>query len=108
MPTNTTPVFDAEQLHRHTKGDPNLQIEVLALFVAEVERLMRQLELAADGQVRHDRLRALIGLARNTGASLLMQAARATEKEIAGENPDLSSLRGAVDETLGYIRRNGI
>ncbi len=71
MSTDAIPVFDAAQLNRATSGDASLQVEVLALFVAEAERLMRQVEDAADPQVRGDRLRALIGLARNIGAAKL-------------------------------------
>lgn len=102
------PVFDAEQLHRHTKGDPNMQVEVLALFATEVERLMRQIEVAADGQVRHDRMRALTALARTTGAARLAQEARLLEPNIVEEDTDLTPLRDAVAETLAYVRRTGI
>jgi hypothetical protein len=82
-------------------------VEVLSLFVAEVERLMRQVEGAPDPQVRHDRLRALIGVARNTGASLIAHRARELETEIASESPDLAQLRQAIAETFAYIRRTG-
>ena len=107
MPTTAVPPFDAAQLNRYTKGNPSLQVEVLALFVAEVERLMRQVEDAPDPQVRADRLRALIGAARNTGASLIAQQARLLETEIAAENPDLTPLRTAIAETFAFIRRTG-
>jgi HPt (histidine-containing phosphotransfer) domain-containing protein len=107
MPTTVVPLFDAAQLKRHTGGNSSLQVEVLSLFVAEVERLMHQVEDAPDPQVRGDRLRALIGVARNVGASLIAQEARALETQIATDNPDLSTLRKAVDETLAFIRRTG-
>jgi hypothetical protein len=68
---------------------------------------MRQLEEAADPQLRGDRLRALGAVARNTGAALIAQEARAAEAVISGENPDLSTLRVAVSDTLAYIRRSG-
>ena len=108
MPANSAPVFDAAQLQRHTRGNASLQIEMLSLFVAEVERLMRQVEDAPDPQVRAERLRALIGLSRNIGASMLAHEARALETQIADENPDLALLRGAVDATLAYVRQTGI
>ena len=107
MSTTAVPLFDTAQLNRYTKGNPSLQVEVLALFVAEVERLMRQVEDAPDPQVRGDRLRALIGAARNTGATLIAQQARALETEIAAENPDLSPLKAAIADTLAFIRRTG-
>jgi hypothetical protein len=108
MPTTAAPIFDAIQLRRHTQGDARMQVEVLALFSTEVERLLRQIEDASDGQVRGDRLRALIALARTTGATLLAQQARTLEAKIGGEDPDLAALRDAIDQTLGYIRHIGI
>ncbi len=108
MQTTTVPVFDPAKLHRHTNGDPGMQVEVLALFATEVERLMRQVEDAPDGQVRRDRLRALMASARNIGAALLAQQARSMEVKIAGENPDLTPLREVVDETLAYVQRTGV
>lgn len=108
MSTKTIPVFDAAQLNRATSGDTTLQVEVLALFVAEVERLMRQVEDAPDPQLRGDRLRALIGLARNTGASMLASEARALETQIGADTPDLAPLRRAVDDTIAYVREVGI
>ena len=43
----TVPVFDAAQLNRHTRGNPRLQVEVLSLFLTEVESLA-----AAHGAIR--------------------------------------------------------
>jgi hypothetical protein len=105
--SKTVPLLDPVQLNRKTHGDASLQIEVLSLFVTEVERLMRQLEEASDPQIRGDRLRALGAVARNTGAALVAQEARAAEDVIAGQDPDLSALRIAVSDTLAYIRRSG-
>lgn len=107
-PTPVIPVIDAVQLNRHTNGNASLQVEVLSLFVAEVERLMRQVEDAPDAQIRGDRLRALIGVARNTGAALIAHRARELETEIATESPDMGQLRQAIAETLAYIRRSGV
>src|SRR5436853_4403780 len=100
MPTTAVPLFDAAQLKRHTGGNSSLQVEVLSLFVAEVERLMRQVEDAPDPQLRGDRLRALFGVARNIGATMVAQEARTLETQIAAENPDLTPLRKAIEETV--------
>ncbi len=108
MPTNDVPVFDAAQLRRHTMGNASLQVEVLALFVAEAERLLRQVEDAPDPHVRGDRLRALIGAARNIGAARLAKEARALEKQIASENPDMAPLRDAVEATVAFVRQRGV
>jgi HPt (histidine-containing phosphotransfer) domain-containing protein len=107
-PSSAIPVLDALQLNRRTNGNPRLQVEVLSLFMAEVERLMRQVEDTQDAQIRGDRLRALIGVARNTGATRLAHEARALETQIADENPDLAQLRQSVAETFAFIRRSGV
>lgn len=106
-PAKAAPLFDAAQLKRQTHGNPSLQVEVLALFMAEVERLMNQVEDAPDPQKRAERLRALIGLSRNTGASFIAQQARALETAIATESPDLAPLRNAIADTLAYLKRSG-
>ena len=108
MSTSPTPLFDAAQLHRRTMGDGALQVELLSLFVTEVERLMRQVEDARDPQIRGDRLHAMIGLARNTGAVRLAQAARQLETAIAVDDPDLTPLRAVLSETLAYVHQAGI
>jgi hypothetical protein len=108
MPTDAIPVFDAAQLTRASNGDVAHQVEVLALFVAEAERLMRQVEDAPDPQVRGDRLRALIVSARNIGATMLALKARELETQIGSESPDLAPLREAVAETVNYVKRVSI
>jgi len=105
--TEDVPVFDAARLNRNTHGDPVLQIEVLALFVAEVERLMQQLENSIEPTLRAERLRAIMALARNTGAMRLAQEARRMEAGVA-DGADIAPLRAAVDETVAYVRRVGI
>jgi predicted trehalose synthase len=107
MPQSGLPVIDADRLARRTMGDEALQVEVLALFAAEVERLMRQVASAADPQVRGDRLQAIAVLARNTGALHLAQVARALETQIVAEELDLEPLREAVSETLAYLGNAG-
>jgi HPt (histidine-containing phosphotransfer) domain-containing protein len=107
MSANDQPVFDASALNRQTRGDTHLQVEMLALFVAEVERLMQQVEDAADPQVRGERLRALVTVARNTGAVRLAHTARSIETQIGDEPPDLTPLRTTVSETLSWVQRAG-
>ena len=104
MQTTAVPVLDAGKLRRQTMGDPAMQVEVLALFVAEAERLMRQVEDAPNAEVRADRLNAIIGLARNIGAERLAQAARTVEQQIGSDQPELGLLRTAIAETLAYVQ----
>jgi HPt (histidine-containing phosphotransfer) domain-containing protein len=108
MQTTSVPVLDSAKLQRHTMGDPSLEVEVLALFVAEAERLMRQVENAPNAEIRGDRLHAMIGLSRNIGAVRLAQAAREVETQITADQPDLEPLRTAVAETLAYLRQSNI
>jgi len=103
----SAPLIDPVQLNRRTHNNATLQVEVLALFVTEVERLMRQVEDAPDPQMRGERLRGLTGLARNVGAARVAQEARALEVQIGDGVPDLAPLRTAVADTLAFIRRSG-
>jgi hypothetical protein len=89
-------------------GDETLEVEVLSLFVAEVERLMRQMENATDGAMRRERLQALIGAARNAGAARLAQTARLMETNVAAGEVDLEVLRVVVADTLAFVRQSGI
>jgi len=104
MQTSPVQILDAVKLQRQTQGDPQLQVEVLSLFVAEAERLMRQVEDAPNPEVRADRLHAIIGLSRNVGAERIAQEARLLETQIGNEAPDLEPLRVALAETLAYVR----
>lgn len=108
MSIDAAPVFDPEKLRRHTKGDAAMQVEVLSLFVAEAERLMRQVEEAEDSQMRAQRLQGLVALARNIGAMRLVQQARMAEAHVGDGAPDLESLRAALADTLAYVHRAGI
>jgi hypothetical protein len=108
MQANAVPVIDYAKLRRQTMGDEAHQVEVLSLFIAEVERLMIQVEDATDPHLRADRLRALTALAKNVGAMRLAQEARATETQIGTDAPNLEPLRLAVSETLSHIRRAGV
>ena len=89
-------------------GDDAMQVELLSLFATEAERLMRQVEDARDPQVRGDRLHAMMGLARNTGALRLAQIARQLETEIASEDLDLTPLRAVLSETLAYVHQSRV
>jgi hypothetical protein len=75
--------------------------------MAEVERLMRQVESAPDPQLRADRVRALAGVARNIGATRIAEEARNLVSKIAEEMPDLTPLKDAVTDTFAFIRRSG-
>ena len=107
MSGSTAPVFDPAALRRRTSGDPALQVEILALFTAEADRLLSEIESARDPQIRCDRVRAMRMLARNTGAMRLAEVAGALEPASAAGAPDLRPLREAVAEVIAYIQATG-
>jgi len=105
------PVFDVAQLDRRTMGDEALRVEILALFVAEAERLLAQVESAPDPLVRASRLHAMQGLARNVGARRLAAVCRNLEHGAASGpagDGDLASLRAAVREAIDHIHAGAV
>jgi len=103
MSTGSILLFDPAQVRRQSRGDSALEVEILALFSVELERLMRQLDQAHDDQTRAERLRAIIRLARNTGAARLLHEARLIEPRVAAGEADLQPLRDAVAQTLAHV-----
>lgn len=81
-------------------GDAALQVEVLALFSAEAERLLRQVVGAASEEVRRDRLLAMEALARSIGARRLSAAAAEASRSFGG---DFEAVQRALDEVMGHI-----
>lgn len=84
-------------------GDEGLRVEILALFTAEVERLLIQAERAKDAATLGDRLHAIKGLARNVGALRLNQVATGLESDCHAGPADLAPLRQAVMEAIEYL-----
>jgi hypothetical protein len=110
MNEKAAPLLDMAHLRKRTMDDAGLQVEMLSLFVAEVERLLVQAERADNPQLRADRIGAIASLARNIGAAQLAQVARGMEQPADDASPptpvDLSALRSAVMTTVAFIRRD--
>ena len=104
MPTSDLPVIDFHRLARRSMGSETLETELLALFAAESERLLRQAESAHDAETRADRLRAIAAAGRSVGALRLAGVAAALADAAGDEEPDLERLRGALAEALRHIR----
>ena len=104
MADSTLPILDLAQFQRQTMGSESLQVEILSLFVSEVERLLRQVETAEDPQTRRDRIHAMVGLARNVGAVRLSRLAHRIHAQAEDGPAEIEPLREAVEETVGYIR----
>ena len=85
-------------------GSEAMQVELLALFIAEAERLLDQVAAADTQEIRADRLQALAALARSVGAQRLTRTALDTARSFS-DGEDLDRLRSSVDEVVGFIRR---
>ena len=101
MPASPVPIFDASRLERRSMGDPRLKLELVALFILELERLMAQVGAAPDAKARGERLQAVVALARSIGASRLALAAQRAEAQV---EPDLHALANIVAETIAFVR----
>lgn len=104
MAIAAAPLLDPVELERRCLGDPAMRVELLALFIAEAERLMRQIEAAPD-ELLTERVAAMAALARGIGATRLRHSAHALQLQIIRGEAELGPLRGVVDDTLAYLRR---
>jgi HPt (histidine-containing phosphotransfer) domain-containing protein len=107
MSESNQPVLDEEQLRRQAMGSDAHRTEILSLFVAEVERLLQQVERARDAQTRRSRLQAIQSLCRNVGAANLGETVRKMTAEPDSLAADLDPLRTAVEEVVAHIARLG-
>ena len=101
-PDPDLPVFDDAHLDRRTGGDEDLRVEILALFAAEVERLLTQAASAQDAATLGNRLHAIMRLAANVGALRLKHVATVLETDCQA-GADLGPLRRAVMEAMDYL-----
>lgn len=98
---NDLPILDEHHLKRQTMNDPDLEVEILSLFITEAERLMRQIEATDNPAKRVERFHALKGLARNVGAQKLAAIAASLEE---GDSADIQVIRSAVENVVAYIK----
>lgn len=97
---NDLPILDEQHLKRQTMDDPDLETEILALFITEAERLVRQIEETRNVQTRLERIHAISGLARNIGARKLAMIASNAQY---GDVSDITEIRAAVENVIEYI-----
>jgi HPt (histidine-containing phosphotransfer) domain-containing protein len=98
---NDLPILDEDQLKRQTMNDPDLEVEILSLFINEAERLLRQIEETENIAKRMERFHAIKGLARNVGALKLAKIAAGLEE---GDSDDIVEIRAAVENVIAYIK----
>ncbi len=107
MPATPVPILDLSRLERQSMGDPRMEVELLALFMLEVERLIGQVTDATDPHQRGERLDAIAAVARNIGAARLAVAARRAETQPLSGEPELNEVTKAAAETLDFLRSSG-
>lgn len=94
-------ILDEQHLKRQTMSDPDLEVEILSLFITEAERLMSQIEQTQNAAKRLERFHAVKGLASNVGAKKLAGIMASLKTGDAG---DVAHARAAVDQVIAYIR----
>lgn len=98
------PVIDLEHLSGFTDGDPQLEGELLALFLSTSEvYLERMHEALRTGQSWAASAHALKGASANLGARRVMELARIAERS-SPDAAQLEALRSAVEEVRAFGR----
>ncbi len=88
-----TVLLDQAHLDRRTRRDASLEVEILALFVSEGERLVGQITSAPAAE-RRGRIAALRSLATQVGAGRLADACRTAGIDENADNADASGESG--------------
>jgi HPt (histidine-containing phosphotransfer) domain-containing protein len=92
------PVIDLDHLRSFTDGDPQLEVELLTLYLSTTDvYLARMAEALAAGDSWTATAHALKGASANLGARRVMAIAVAAE-HAAPDAAQLQALRGAVGE----------
>ncbi len=85
-PPESRPALDRDHLTRQTFGDPDLQAELLGLFVRQARTIVASLAVPGDSG-KADRLHTLIGSARAVGFFDLASEAEILERALRGPAP---------------------
>ncbi len=99
------PVLDLDHLRSFTDGDPQLEGELLTLYLSTADVYLAAMAAALQsGDSWRSPVHALKGASGNLGARRVMALARAAEhaKPSAGQ---LAALHGAVDEVRSLAQR---
>ncbi len=97
---NDLPILNENWLKRQSMNDPDLEVEILSLFINEAERLIRQIGETESAAKRLERFHAIRGLASNIGAEKLAKIAATRQN---GDDDDVNEIRTAVDNVIAYI-----
>jgi HPt (histidine-containing phosphotransfer) domain-containing protein len=104
MPSAPEPVIDLDHLRSFTDGDPQLENELLTLFLSTADSyLARMSQALGTGEPWAATAHALKGASANLGASRVMALALAAERTAANAE-QLEALRGAIEEIRALAR----
>ena len=104
MPCEPEPVIDLERLYSFTDGDPQLENELLTLFLSTADiYLARMSQALGTGEPWTATAHALKGASANLGARRVMALALAAEHTDANAE-QLEALRGAIEEVRALAR----
>jgi len=104
----TKPV-DMTYLARFTLGNPDLEREILDLFILHVPRYLETLRTSVTAKAWHDAAHTLKGAARGVGAWRVARCAEAAERLRFDTDMDrrkfaIDSASEAVEEAIGYLQ----
>lgn len=97
---------DLVHLARHTFGDPELERQVLQLFVLQSDTCLKRLKDARDDAQWRSAAHAIKGSALGVGAWDVARSAEALEEmgPETGRPASLESFEGEIDEAAAFIR----
>lgn len=101
----TAVAFDAQHLSAQAGGDASLMREVLGLFLAHTNKVMRDLEASADAKSWRDCAHALKGSAKGVGCWRVAELAQAAELAPLDAGV-LGPLRQALADAQAAIRQH--
>lgn len=96
-------VLDLDQLSAQTLGNPDLEREVLGLFLKHADRQIARIKNARDAAERREAAHALLGSARAIGASEISSLARDIEGREDRAEAEIEALGRAVVATRSFI-----
>lgn len=104
VPSDSEPVIDRAHLQSFTDGDPQLESELLSLFLSTAETYLAKMSQALEtGEGWSATAHALKGGSANLGARRVMALARAAE-HMAADADQLDALRRAIEEVRMLAR----
>ena len=101
-------VIDLVHLKQYTGGDPNLEKEILTMFVPNVRGYVEQMAAAEAARTWEHAAHALKGVARGVGAFGLADAAESIEHSYSDDETArrdlLTDLQARLEEVERFVR----